>query len=338
MTRTPKKYDVGPDHAPMTVTEIAQHTGTGIDTIYARIKQGKTGIKLLTPKDPTKNQSPQKYKIGFNQPPMTLKEISQLTGLSVSTLQYRINQGYRGKRIVQEPMHANSATNYYNVGPDHPKMTIPEISKMTGVSATTLRRRIKAGVTGRALLKPVNRPSKQSKFYLEKRHFPATITEIAHLSGVSVSTIQKRSAAGLNGLELIADSNDPEKSQKLIKQLHSYNSLGRAAVQMLTLESLGFDYDALLAELIRKDQLKRKQTKPKYDAGPEHGMLTIKEMSELSGLSYATIYGRIKSHKTGADLIKPIVKKQSILLDVTPEIMAQVDAMLGTTRTDDTPD
>lgn len=258
-----KKYDVGPDHPPMTVTEIANLTGISPSSVHKRLKHGTIGSALLAPAKI--NNREKVYDVGPSHSPMTITEISNYTGINRKTITSRIlNHHMTGERLL-EKLHTRSnakisRNHRFDVGPDYPPMTIEEISKVTGlpfntistrirkynmtgaellqpslkqilhydvgdgklltatqiarkanISATAVLLRIKQGITGPDLLKPAKRP--RLKHNVGPNHPQMTISQIAQIANVSVNTIGYRLRQGWHGADLLKPSQRPRQNK-----------------------------------------------------------------------------------------------------------------------------
>lgn len=306
----PMKYNVGPDSPKLTVAQIAKLTGLNVNTINKRLNDGISGADLLMP-----NQRPQiKYDVGPNHPKLSVSEIAKLTGLATSTVDYRIKKGITGVDLLAPRGHAGTFANTdpifrYDVGPNHPKMSATEIAELTGLTEDAIHHRYRRGLRGSQLIEQQHSPKKKPirKFAVGPGYPPLTVLEISKIAGVSTSAIVSRYNNGWRGADLLAPSQDRRKTtnqdktkynvgqnhpKMTIKEIAEFTGLGRQTIRQRL--HRGVTGEKLLAD-VRDPKL--------YDVGPNHPKLSIDQIVKISGISKHSVAARIKRGVTGADLL-----------------------------------
>lgn len=212
-----KVYDVGPNHPPMTITQISNFTGINRKTISGRILDHHlTGERLLEKtytRTNTKISRNHRFDVGPNHPPMTIDEISNLTGLSRNTIDTRIRKyQMSGAKLLQPNL---KRLRRYDVG--HGQLLSPnEIARQAGISVAAVLQRLKQGKTGVDLLRPAKRPRLRHDV---GPNYPAlTIAEIAKIANVSVNVIEYRIKNGWRGTDLLKPSQKSRPSRHVSRQ------------------------------------------------------------------------------------------------------------------------
>lgn len=303
-----KKFDVGSDHDPMTVKELAEYTGLNTSGVYGRIHRGITGEALLEKSNATRQAK--KYDVGPNHDPMTMTEISKYTGLNFKTIYARIMfYHWTGERLLEGPSTKRvrrdssaliaSRSTKYNVGPDHPPMDMHEIAEFTGLPISTIESRIRIRhLTGTDLIQTSLRQIPQHDVGNGQL---MTVRQIAETAHIGIGTVHSRLEKGITGPALLKPArltkydvgpNHPKLTMSEITQL---TGLTRGQVNY-RLEK-GLRGEKLIAPAYGDTR---------FDVGADHPAMTVTEIHELTGISQTVINQRIKHGFRGKALIEPI--------------------------------
>lgn len=215
-TNVTKKYVVGSGRPSMSITEIVNLTGLSPSVVRTRIKYGLTGKALFAPAQ--SNSQAKIYNVGPDRPPMTIAEIVALTGLNSGTVHQRLKRGLTGKALFA-PAQKKNRSQVYDVGPNHPPMTITQISEFTGINRSTIANRIFSyHMTGERLLvrtntRPNAKVSRDHRFDVGPDHPPMTAKEISERTGLSLGSIDNRIRKGWHGAELLKPNLKPRRSE-----------------------------------------------------------------------------------------------------------------------------
>lgn len=137
------KYNIGPDHPDLPLSEISKLTGIKVTTLDGRVRHGDRGARLIRPI----GRYNKHYDTGSKHGELTITEICNLTGLSNTTVRNRLKRGLR-----DDELFAKRIDRHFDVGSDRPAMTLKEISTMTKLPESEIIRRVHLKVKGAELL------------------------------------------------------------------------------------------------------------------------------------------------------------------------------------------
>jgi hypothetical protein len=168
-----------------TVKELSSITGISIDVINARIKKGWSLKRTLTTEV---NMIRSKSKLyTFHGESKTAKEWAEVKGIKASVIRERLRRGWPIRLALNKPVkHSRRIEKLYTS--NGMAKTIPEWSRITGISKNTIRGRVKSGWSFKKALTKGNCSIKLYKLNGEAK----SITEWSKISGIKVGTIYLR--------------------------------------------------------------------------------------------------------------------------------------------------
>lgn len=153
-----------PEDRYVTLTELAEITKIRRVTIYYRYKKGDRGERLWCPVEEYDSRygNPRSIYAEYNNKKVTIRELSELTGLSIKLLNSRYENGDRGEDLIR-PVGVHIRTNIPEGYIDYcgDMITLEELSRRTGIKRTTLSMRYKNGDRGERLWRPVRPRTKK---------------------------------------------------------------------------------------------------------------------------------------------------------------------------------
>lgn len=153
-----------PENRNVTLTELANITKIRRVTIYYRYKKGDRGERLWCPVEEydSKYGNPQSVYAEYNNKKVTIRELSELTGLPLKLLHSRYEKGDRGEDLIRPigmQIRINTPDGYIDYYGE--MITLEELSRRTGIKRTTLSMRYKKGDRGERLWRPTRPRTKK---------------------------------------------------------------------------------------------------------------------------------------------------------------------------------
>lgn len=141
-----KKYDIGTGKM-MTVKELSNFSGINRETIYSRIKAGKSGRDLI--KSPYQLK---RYDIGDGKS-MNINQLEKATSLTRDALYHRLERGIIGKDLVKKDTRTKDflKKKLYDDGSGN-KLEIQDIIRISGLSQSTVYKKIRNGISIKEIL------------------------------------------------------------------------------------------------------------------------------------------------------------------------------------------
>lgn len=134
------------------------------------------------------------YRVSYKGEQVTIRDLSNLTGISYDTLYARIHdKGWSVEKAVETSLI--KAVQYEYQGKMY---TITELAELSGIQRGTIQRRLKTGQSLEVILTPPTR----GKQY-EYKGQSLTVTELSRLYGIHKNTLQQRLDRGISVSEAI---------------------------------------------------------------------------------------------------------------------------------------
>lgn len=230
-------------------------------------------------------------KIEVNGEFYTFRELSDKFNLELVTLKQRYyHAGLRGTDLV------SSKTEPFSVVYKGKKMSLCQVSKLTGINDQTLRNRYHAGKRGEELFKKI--PRGKARYYKGKQ---ITVREFCELTNLPVTTVKRRLKEGMSLEEI-------EKKPNKIEDF-KVNYMGKD----YSLEELS-DLTGLSEKLLKSRRYKKyrgdRLVQPfnknlvKIDLNGKEE--SFKSLSEKSKIKPITIYQRSRFGFKNRDLLRPL--------------------------------
>ncbi|KXN71295.1 hypothetical protein CONCODRAFT_78429 [Conidiobolus coronatus NRRL 28638] len=319
--------------------ELAKLAGISIAAISSRLKQVNSDGEMVYY---TNKKALAKLKDEFlidlinRNPDITMQELARISGVSQSTISRRLKQINRSSEGINYTNKSSSTkfTNEFLIDlvNKNPGLNMTELSKLAGVSQSTISNRLKQINSGGEKINYVGKRSSinfTDEFLIDlvNRYPELNMTELAILVGVSRATISSRlKKINSDGKNVVYQCKNPQINVTkfsdeflidLINKNPSLNMQQLAKISGVSRSTISRRLEQINSNGERTSYIS-KWASTKFtnefliDLINKNPGLSMKELSKLAGTSQGTISNRLKQINSDSEKISYISKSSSI--------------------------